>query len=777
MELEVLALPRYLYIGKDIPRFDATPKAKGLIKYTDDMKLPGMLYVKILRSPLPHAIVRSVDVSDALKIEGVEAIITPFNTPQHRFPRHFTYVPWMEIKDRKILDTKVRFIGDPVAAVAAVDPYIAEEAIERIHVEYEELPAVVSIEDALQEDAPLVHDVIEVGSTIKRMTNNIPFEVSYEEGNRDEAYRESSKIYEETFQTQALNNVPIERRSIVCNPLPDGGIEVWCTTQSIHGTRYCLSQALRIPISKVIVHAMPIGGGFGFKYNLGFHEPVAAYLSLLTKKPVKCTMTREEDFTNGGRRPVKMRLKMGVSTEGIIKLMEMDAILQSGAYDDHIVGAVTCLGGWFFSMYKAVYKRYHGFSVYTNLPVYSAMRGFLNPQQNFAVESLMDEIAEDLGIDPIEFRTRNILRKGDVFYSQGFAAKTRIESIGLEYILREGSRRIGWPPTEKKKIVNGRIRAIGFAWGHHTSGTGGETIEGVDRIEGSGAIVKINEDGSVNLTVGMIDHGGGAYEVYRKICAETLGVKIEDVYVRLGSTDIVPFDTGTHACRGSFAGGLAVYEAVSQVRKYIIEEAANLLNEKEENLEIRDGYILSTTAPEKKISIGEVATYFKTRRGGLPISISRIRPKAGPPNYVACFVEVEVDLETGIVTPLRFVMGADVGVVVNPKDCIAQLYGGVSFGIGMALLEEIKYSNGKIMNNNLIDYLIARSTDIPPIDVFFANTFEPRGPYGLKGIGESSTNPVASAIANAVSRALGVRINTLPITPEKVREIIKKRGA
>ena len=346
-------------------------------------------------------------------------------------------------------------------------------------------------------------------------------------------------------------------------------------------------------MSKIIVHNMLIGGGFGFKYNLGFHEPIAAYLALITKRPVKITMTREEDFTNGGRRPVKMKLKVGVSGDGIIKAMEMKAILQSGAYDDHIVGAVTCLGGWFFSMYRAKYKFYEGYSVYTNLPVYSAMRGFLNPQQNFAVESLMDEIAEDLGLDPLEFRIKNILREGDIFYGQGTLVITTIRSTGLEYILREGAKKIGWPPKQLREVRGSKIRAIGFAWGHHTSGTGGEKLQVQDKIEGTGAIVKVNEDGSVNLVIAMVDHGGGTHEVYRKICAETLGVKLEDVYVTRGTTDIVPFDTGTHACRGSFAGGMGVYEAAKEARRMLLEEASKMLNEEVENLDIKDGYVFS----------------------------------------------------------------------------------------------------------------------------------------------------------------------------------------
>ena len=755
-------------VGKDLPREDSFPKVRGVQQYVDDLKISGMLTGKVLRSPLPHAKIKEIDVSDALKLPGVVTVLTPFNVPEHRFTRHFTYVPWKEIRDRSILDSRVRFVGDPVAAVAATDPYVAEEALEKIRVEFEELPAYLTAEASLQSDALPIHDVIEVGDEVRRLENNIPYVEVMEDGSKRQAYLESSKVYEETFKTQPLFNAPIEKRSIIASPTPAGGLEIWCTTQSIHGLRYCLSQALKIPLNMITVHDCLIGGGFGLKYNLAMHEPIAAYLATVSGRPVKITMTQEEDFTNGGRRPVKMDVKIGVANDGTIKAMEMNAVLQSGAYDDHIVGAVSCLGGWFFSMYRAKYKYYKGISVYTNLPVYSAMRGFLNPQQNFAVESLADEMAEDLGIDPVEFRLKNILGQGDYFYGQGFTVVTKIRSTGLEYLLREGARRIGWEYNMKPTTEGNKIRAVGFAWGHHASGTGGEIMKTPDRIEGTGATVKVNEDGSVNVITGLVDHGGGTHEVYRKICAQTLGARLDDIHISLGTTDYVPFDTGTHACRGSFVGGAGVMKAASEAKEQLVKEASAMLEVPESELEIKNGIISSKTNPERKVSVASAVMHAKTRSGGVVLATSRVRPAAAPPNYVTCFVEVELDKETGRVQVRRAVMGADVGTVVNPKDCTTQLHGGVAFGMGMALLEGVQYTNGRIINPNFVDYMVARALDMPAIESFFADTYEPTGPFGLKGIGESSTNPVASAIANAVSRALGKRMRELPLTPEQI---------
>jgi xanthine dehydrogenase molybdenum-binding subunit len=758
------------YVGKDLLREDSFPKVRGSLRYVDDLKISGMLSGKVLRSPFPHAKIKQIDVSDALKLPGVVTVLTPFNVPQQRFTRHFTYVPWKEIRDRRILDSTVRFVGDPVAAVAATDPHIAEEAVEKIRVEFEELPAYLTAEASLQNDALPIHDVIEVGDEVRRLENNIPYVEVMEDGNKRQAYLESAKVYEETFKTQPLFNAPIEKRSIIASPTPAGGLEIWCTTQSIHGLRYCLSEALKIPLNMITVHDNLIGGGFGLKYNLAMHEPIAAYLAIVTGTPVKITMTREEDFTNGGRRPVRMDVKIGVATDGTIKAMEMNAVLQSGGYDDHIVGAVSCLGGWFFSMYRAKYKYYKGISVYTNLPVYSAMRGFLNPQQNFAVESLADEIAEDLGADPLEFRLKNIPRQGDHFYGQGFTVVTKIRSNGLDYLLREGARRIGWLSKIRPVTDGNKVRAIGFAWGHHSSGTGGEMMTVQDRIEGTGAIVKVNEDGSVNVTTGLVDHGGGTHEVFRKICAQTLGVRLDDIHITLGTTDSVPFDTGTHACRGSFVGGAGVMMAASEAKELLLKEASAMLEVSKSELEIKSGVISSKTNPQKKVTVASAVMHAKTRSGGGVLATSRVRPATAPPNYVTCFVEVELDKETGRVQVTRAVMGADVGTVVNPKDCILQLHGGVAFGMGMALLEGVQYDNGKITNPNYVDYMVARALDMPSIESFFADTYEPTGPFGLKGIGESSTNPVASAIANAVSRALGKRIRELPITPERILE-------
>jgi len=761
------------YIGKDIVREDAYRRVRGQIKFLDDMRFRDALYAKVLRSPVPHAVVKEVDVSDALRMPGVVAALTPFNAPRHRFGRTFSPIPQVVPRDRRIIDTKVRYVGDPVAAVAAVDEATAEEALERIGVEYGELPAVFSSDAAYEPDAPLVHNEVEIGDATVKIERNVGYQMRFEVGDRDKAYGGGVKVYEDTYRTHLVFNAFIERRGIVAVPAIDGGLDVWITTQSTHGTRYWLAYALGLPEHKVHVHVTQLGGAFGGKYNLAMHEPIVGLLALRTGKTVKTVETLDEDFTNTGRHPAKMDVRIAVSGDGAIEAMEMKAFSQCGAYADHMLEVVTCIGGWFTSSYRARYKYYEGYGVYTNLPVCGAMRGFGNPQSNFALESMMDEIAEDLGLDPIELRARNLPQVGDIFYGQGPTVVTPITSIVAEDAMRGAADRSGWYRESLREEGDGWIRARGFAVGHHTSGTGGEASIETDRQEGTGAIVKVNEDGTVNLVTSIVDSGGGEHQVLRKVCAETIGLRLEDVHVTPMSTDVAPFDMGTHASRGTFVGGLGVVAAAEKAKRLLLVEAAQMLGEAEEALRIEGGVITSKRTG-RSVTVAEAGLNSKLKGRGLITAVSTMRPSAAPPSWHACFVEVLVDAYTGLVKVERVVSGMDVGVVVNPKEAEVQVHGGVQMGIGFALHEQVQHIDGRYVNANFLDYLLTRATDTPPTEVFFVDSYEPTGPFGARGMGEACTNPVASAVSNAVSRALGVRIKELPITPEKVLRLLGK---
>ncbi|MEM0440896.1 MAG: xanthine dehydrogenase family protein molybdopterin-binding subunit [Candidatus Caldarchaeum sp.] len=760
------------YVGKDWPRRDAIQRVTGRTKYTADI-LPGKaLYAALLHSPYPHAVVKHVDASKALKMNGVKAVLTPFNVPQHRFGRTFSPVPWKVIQDRRLIDSVQRFAGDIVAAVAAETPETAMDAVEAIEVDYEVLEYVDSAPKALEPDAPLVHTEIEVGGVVKKLTSNVGYADVVEVGNRDQAYSRVSKTYEDSFKTQILYNAAIEPRAMIVSPRPDGSLDVYCTTQSIHGTRYWLSKALQLPMHKIVVHGMVLGGGFGAKYNLAIHEPVIAYLALVTARVVKFVSSRQEDFYTTARRAAYMDARIGVSSDGRIEAMEMKAVLQSGAYADHMIEAVTCTGGWFISSYAASYRYFDGKGVYTNLPVCGAMRGFGNPQQNFALESLIDEIAEDLGMDPLEFRLKNLPKEGDIYYGQGPTVTTVIRSMKLEEVARRAAKAFGW--TTESKVVNGVTYACGVAVGHHTSGTGGQMSENQDRQEGAGVVLKLNEDGTITLNTAMVEMGPGEHETLAAICAESLGVKPEQVYVEIGNTQYAPFDMGTHASRGTYVGGLSVIAAVEKLREQILKQAADMMECSPRDLVIEDGEIKHVEFAEKKITLSDVAMRYKIRKGFLPIAVSGLRPNAAPPSWAVIFAEVSVDLETGQVKVQRIAGGYDIGKVVNYSEAVGQAHGGIATGVGYALTEEVVVVDGKYANPSFMDYLLPSATEIGKVSVFFADSYDPYGPYGAKSIGELATNAVASAIANAVSRAVGKRFRKLPLTPETVLKELRQ---
>jgi CO/xanthine dehydrogenase Mo-binding subunit len=763
------------YIGVPRKRADAVHRLTGRLKYVADIQPKGTLYAALLHSPYPNCIVKRIDDSRARALSGVVEVLTPFNVPAHRFGRTFSPVPWKVIRDRRILDVRQRFVGDIVAAVAATSPETAYDAVELLDVDYAVLDYVDSAEEALKKDAPLVHDEIEVGKEVKRLNSNVGYSDVMEVGRKNEAYSGVAKMYEDTFKTQILYNAPIETRAIICSPRVDGGLDVYCTTQSIHGTRYWLSQALQMPANKIIVHAMPLGGGFGAKYNLAIHEPVIAYLALKTGKTVKYVASREEDFYISARRAAVMDVRLGVDRDGLLKVMELRALLQSGAYADHMIEAVTCVGGWFISSYAATYRYYEGKGIYTNLPVCGAMRGFGNPQQNMALESLMDEIADDLRIDPLEFRLKNLPKTGDIYYGQGPTVTTVIKSMKLAEAALATAKMFGWDCGQR--VENGVVRACGVAVGHHTSGTGGQMAEGQDRQEGAGVVMKLNEDGTITITTAMVEMGPGEHETLAAYAAEHLRIDVSNVYVEAGNTQTTPFDMGTHASRGTYVGGLAVLAAAEEMKKKILQKAAEMIEAPAEELVFMDGRVWHPDRPEQYVTFADVAMRYKTRNGFLPIVVSGMRPNAAPPSWAAVFAEVAVDLETGAVKVEKIAMGLDIGRVVNPAEAEAQAHGGIATGIGYALTEEVVVKEGRYINPNFMDYLLPSAAETNNVTVFFADSHDDYGPYGAKSIGELATNPVASAIANAVSRALKTRIRKLPIKPEDVWRAVSRNPA
>ncbi len=764
-------------IGGRFSRAEAMQKVTGELKFSGDITFPHMLHAKILRSPYAHAIVKHVDKSKALKLKGVRAVITYKDVPKIHTMHQFLHMPSHMLYDSYLLEKRVRHYGDRVAAVAATSPSIAEEALELIEVEYEPLSAVFDPLEAIQDGAPIIHNEVRRGKKIIEIKNNIVGVKEIEIGDVERGFREADLVIENVFRTSRPNNAPLERTAVICVPGPGGTLDVYGTTQGIHPMRMNIASALGLPLHRVNCHRVYLGGSFGAHIHTGWIEPICAFLSLLTGKPVRGEKTREEMFLSCGRHPMVMTLKTGIKKDGTLIAQHFDVIDETGAYALSGESKMVLAGGWFLSMYKCPNLKFTGKTVYTNTPPLTAMRGAGNPQVNFAVESQMDIIAEELRMDPVLLRLKNHINKGDTFYGQGPDVVCVVQSCGTEELLKSGGQAIGWskrtdPVTDRPWVKRGR----GMARGFHTSGAGSpKPSEFI--LDYSGAIMKINEDGTAVLINAAADTGGGSLSTHAAMVAEELGLNYEDVVVYMGDTNVTLFDVPTHASRGTYGAGLAVKKASEQAKQILLQWASKLLDISVKELIAEKGRVSVASDPNQCVSIKEIVETAQSKGWGSVAGAASIRPDACPPHFTICFVEVEIDTQTGQVKVLRAVMGADVGTPINLNGVEGQMAGGLHMGLGFALLEDARFDGktGKPLNPNFRDYKTLTALDMPSIEMMIADTFEPTGPFGAKGVGEGATNPVAAAVANAVYDAIGVRIKDLPISVEKVLRGLKAK--
>ncbi len=775
----------FRYVGKKLVRVDGYTKVTGLEKFTIDIQLPGMLYGRILRSPYAHAIVKEIDTGEAERMGAV--VVTFKDVPKVPFnPRlvsihEVTYRDWLVLTDRPL------YVGEPIAAVAAETEEKAQRALEAIKVKYEVLEPILDPLEAMKPGKPLLHKRIYLGDKEVEVKNNIACELRYKEGDPDRGFKESDIVLERVYRTNRRYHMQLEPRGAVCRPEPDGGITLWTTTQTIHNTRILINQIFGIPISKINVVRLPIGGGFGSSIHANMATLICVALALKARRPVKLIYTREEDMHDHVGFSMIFRIKGGAKKDGTLMAGELETVVDVGAHQVQPYPLLGCLLGWFVSLYKWRNVRYVGRAVYTNKVPACAIRGFGNPELHWAVESFLDELAEELGMDPIDLKLKNYVGLGDVFWGQGPTVRSVIRSDGVKELIKEGAKLIGWDkrlkPSERKGTVR---RGVGFARGFHTSGTGGPLSGHV--IDLSWALVKVNVDGSVEYITPLIDHGGGTLFAHAKIVAEELGVPLSKVRIVPSDTHMTGYDVCTHASRGVYVGGEAARRAAAKVKKKLLEYAARILDVPnpealriEPDEELSQGVIYVEGAPEKRITVGEVARIAWQKNWGSIAELVSYRATNCPPTFTAYFVEVEVDTETGVVRPVKVVAGADVGTPINPDLVAGQLHGGFVMGWSMAILEDVVHDpkTGELMNKGFItDYKIPTATDIPPVDdfiVILAKTREPTGPFGAKGIGEAATNPVAAAVANAIYNAIGIRFYELPITPEKILKALKER--
>jgi 4-hydroxybenzoyl-CoA reductase alpha subunit len=745
-------MSKYSVIGTRVHRVDGVEKVTGAAKYTFDMVLPNMLYGKVLRSPHPHAKILSIDTSKAEKLIGVKAVVTGKDTVGkkqgiwRRFP---------ELCDEEILcREKVRYIGDAVAAVAAIDEDTAEEALDLIDVEYEPLPAVFNPMEAIAEEAPQIHEGVELNININR---------HIEWGNVDDAWKDCDHIIEEQYVCSPQAHVCMETHDALASFDHNGKLTMWTSTQAAYYIQVLAADMLGIREGDVRCINPYTGGGFGSKFELDSAQFCAALLSQKIRRPIKIVLSREEEFTATKRRtPMYYFVRLGAKKDGTMLAKEVRVITEGGAYT--AMGATALYLTGFFSSFPYKYPnyRYDGYRAYTNTAPTSAMRGFGAPQSTFVGESMIDNLADDLGIDPIEIRRKNGMTPNYVVPGQAW-----IQSCGLHECLDAIDEHI----KEKGKLPPNRgigISAYGFM-------SGGIFNWFDTPYAFSSAIVRINIDGKVDLFTGANDIGQGSDTTLSMICAEALGVKLDDIRIHSADTGICPPDLGAWGSRETLMNGNAVKQAAEDAKNQLIEFAAAKMGANiVYDLDIKDCWIHLTDRPERGVSYYDIVREaIRGRDGEAIIGRGHYTPhRKGMISPAYSFgvqaAEVEVDPETGRYKLLNVTTAHESGTVINPVGIEGQLEGAIMMAGGYGFCEDQPMDEGKILNPSIADYKLIRSLDMPETKILEIDTYEPEGPFGAKEAGEGLTNPTAGAIGNAVYKAAGVRIRNLPITPEKV---------
>jgi len=761
-------------VRHDERKVDGIPLVTGRPKFVADIDLPDTLYVKILRSPYAHARIKRIDTSKAEAIPGVALVLTHANTPARRFTTAGQGYPEPSPYDTRMFDTKVRFVGDRVAAVAAETREIAEEAIKAIEVEYEELPAVLSIDDALAPGAPVIHDEDD-SAGIYDPKRNIVADVDIDVGDVEKGFAESDVIVETTCELQYAQHTPIEPHVVLSYLDSDGRLVLRTSTQVPFHVRRIVAYALDYPLHRIRVIKPRIGGGFGTKQEI-LLEDIAALVTLRTRRPALIELTRPEEFISARtRHPMRVRVKLGAKSDGTLHAMEMEAISNTGAYGSHGLTVLSNTGSKTLPLYnKAENVHFFGKAVYTNMPVAGAYRGYGATQGYFPLETAMDELAEKLGIDPVELRRRNHIRAGEtspIFVKLGEGregVEQIIRSCELEKCIEVGMARIGWEERRGKRIREGSwVHGLGMSV--HMQGSG------IAQIDMGAATIKMNEDGSFNLLVGATDLGTGSDTILGQIAAEVLGVPLEKIIVYSSDTDMTPFDVGAYASSTTYVSGMAVKRAADAVKGQILEVASRILDAAPDSLELSAERVV---APDgRSASLSEVCHYAMYQSDQFQIgATASFVPEESPPPFMASFAEVAVDTETGLVKVLKYVAAVDCGTPINPKMAQGQVEGAIANGIGYALTEEMLFSSrGRVRNPNLFDYKILGALDMPELEVILVDSYEPTGPMGAKSVGEIAINAPIPTIANAIYDAVGVRLRNTPFTPERVLKAMRKK--
>ncbi|HEX8707327.1 MAG TPA: molybdopterin cofactor-binding domain-containing protein [Pyrinomonadaceae bacterium] len=755
-------------VGKPFRKVDARSKCTGQTRFADDIVLPRMLFAKLLRSHEPHAIIKSIDVSKAQAMPGVYAVITGKD-----LPISYGILPVSQDEHALCIE-KVRFIGDPVAAVAAIDEDTAFDAINAIEVEYEKLQTITSIEEAVMIDEPRIQDYGDGG--------NIHKKVSLEFGDMDEGFAAADHVREDIFFYEGNTHLPMEQHAAVAHFDPDGKLTLWSSTQTPHYVHRALTKVLELPASHIRVIATPNGGGFGGKSDPFNHEVAACKLSMMTNRPVKITLTREEVFyCHRGRHPVLMKVRTGVKKDGAITAMDFQSFLDGGAYGSYGVASTFYTGALQTVTYEVPRYKFRGVRCFTNKPPCGPKRGHGTPQPRFGLEIQLDKIADDLGLDPAEMRLRHLVKPFSVT-----ANYLRVGTMGLGKCIEKVVQGSEWK-SKHRKLPFGK--GVGIACSSYICGAGLPIYW--NNMPHSGVQLGLDRQGGVRVQCGSTDIGQGSDSILAYIVAEVLGIDPFDIRVLTADTDLTPVDLGSYSSRVTLMTGNAALQAAERARELLTIAVAEKLSVPIENLSFAERRVFDVENPDVGVTFAEAVVLAESKFGTIG-TVGSYTPPASPGkfkgagvgpspaySYSAAVAEVDVDPETGFVTVERVWIGHDIGQSINPMLVIGQVEGGVYMGLGEALMEEMTYrANRNVVHKfpSLLEYKSPTTMEMCDVKTYLIEDADPNGPFGAKEVGQGPLLPVMPAVANAVYDAVGVRIDEVPITPEKVLTALREKA-
>ena len=765
-------------VGKSVKKIDALSLAIGEAKYTADINLPNMLHIAFLYSPYPHAEIVEIDTKEAEKTPGVVLVLTYKDVPNTLHTTAGQGYPEPSPYDTRILDKRVRYVGDRVAIIAAETKEIAEEAKKKIKVKYRELPYNIDPEKAKESERIPPEGAYHLLPTIYEPEKNIAAGITLSVGDVEKGFSESDKVFEDRFEIHYANHAALEPHAALAFYDERGRLNIISTTQVPFHARRITSMVLGIPVKDIRVIKPRIGGGFGGKQEV-FLEQVVGLVTYKTKRPSKVVLSRKEVFiSTRTRHPMITWYKAGVKKDTKeIHALRLKALMNAGAYGPHALTVMANAGSKVLPLFNKIkHLQFEGFSVYTNLPVGGAYRGYGATQGYFGFNVMLDMIAEELGIDVLEFFKKGHIKKGEtspIFEKLGEGKEgvsQIIRSCALSECIEKGSKAIKWHEKRRKKIRKGdKVRGVGAAILMQGSG--------IPKIDMGAAYMKMNEDGSFNLHIGATDLGTGSDTILAQIAAEEIGTSIDKIIVYSSDTDFTPFDVGAYASSTTYISGGAVLKCARKIKEEILKVAANMLNVPQDALFIEDGTVY-TKDRTQRVTFSDIALYSLYSKDQHQIqSVASNIGLESPPPFMAQFAEVEVDIKTGRIDVVKFVSAVDCGQPINPTLVEGQVEGATVNGIGYALWEEYVFDKkGRMLNPSFWDYKVPSIMDIPEMEVIICKTYEPTGPHGAKSVAEIGINGPIPAISNAVYDAIGVRLKKSPFTPERVLNAIKEQG-